>query len=230
MSYLRFVCLLASTLTAAAMLMAVAQAPVLQQGISVQMAATSNAVPMPQADEQGAWIIAVTADGKVYSGVDPITLPDLAEKVKTTPFERGQNLYIKADARTKYGRVLQVLETSRTGGIAPQVLLTAQSTPSAPGMMVPPKGLEVILDAPSGAEPTLVQLVDSGQTEPELRVNGQTVSYAALPGALTQSLQNTSERVVLVRANGRLPFAEVVRLIDACRATGAKVVLDSSEI
>lgn len=230
MSYLRFVCLLASTLTSAAVLMVVAQSPALQQGVSVQMAVSTHAVPMPEADEQDAWIITVTADGGVYSGVDPMTLPDLSEKVKTTPFRRGQNLYIKADARTTYGRVLQVLETSRTGGIAPQVLLTAQSESLTPGAMVPPKGLEVLLDSPSGTQPMVVQLVDSGQPEPEVRVNGQTVSYAALPRALTQTLHNTSEPLVRVKANGRLPFAEVVRLIDACRATGAKVVLDSSEI
>ena len=68
MSTMRFVCLLASTLATAAVLMAVAQSPALQRGVSVQMAATNNAAPMPDADNQYAWIVTVAADGSLYFG------------------------------------------------------------------------------------------------------------------------------------------------------------------
>jgi hypothetical protein len=36
--------------------------------------------------------------------------------------------------------------------------------------------------------------------------------------------------VVLVKANGRLPFAQVVHVIDMCRSTGANVVLATLEL
>lgn len=223
-----FVSLVAFTLAASLTPMAV-QTPALQPGVSVQLATASNATPTPDADSEDAKIVAVTAEGSVYFGVDPITLTDLGEKVKSTPFIRGQKLYIKADARTTYAKVLQVLDATRTGGIAPQVLLTGQSESSAPGTIVSPKGLEVLLDPPPGTRPTVVQLVDFGQPEPALKVNDQTTSYAALPGILRQVLQNSNGRVVRVKAEGRFPFAEVVRLIDACRSAGATVVLDASQ-
>ena len=98
---------------------------------------------MPDADNGNAFIVTVTNDGTVYLGVNRITLPDLKEKVRSTPFQRGQKLYIKADARTPYAKVLEVLDATRTGGMAPQVLLTAHTGPSMPGTIVPPQGVEV---------------------------------------------------------------------------------------
>ena len=70
-----------------------------------------------------------------------------------------------------------------------------------------------------------MELVDFGQKEPALKINNQTVFYAALLGALEKLLPNKSERVVRLKAAGRLPFAEVVRSIDACHSAGAQVVL-----
>lgn len=227
MNCLLSVCLVAVTLTAGTAPAARAQSPVLQQGVRVQMPVTINAAPMPAADATTAKIVAVTANGSVYFGIDSITLTDLAEKLKNTPFQRGEKLYIKADARLPYDKVLQVLEATRTGGIAPQVLLTAQSESSVPGTIVPPKGFEVLVDPPSGAEPTDVQLVDLGQTEPVIQINHQTTSWAGLPAALRRILRDTNAKAVRVKANGRLPFGEVARLIDVCHSTGAEIVLGS---
>ena len=120
-----------------------AQAPAMQVGVSVKLAVSANAAPMPDADNSDAFIVTVTDNGSVYLGVNRITLPDLKEKVRSTSFERGQKLYIKADARTPYAKVLEVLDATRTGGIAPQVLLTARTGPSMPGMIVAPQGVEV---------------------------------------------------------------------------------------
>jgi biopolymer transport protein ExbD len=100
---------------------------------------------MPEADNEGAFIVTVTDEGTVYLGVNRIALRDLKEKVRSTPFQRGQKIYIKADARTPYARVLEVLDASRTGGSAPQVLLTGHTGPSTPGTVVPPEGVEVQL-------------------------------------------------------------------------------------
>ncbi len=119
MSYMRFVCLLVTTLTTAAVLMTVAQSPTLQAGVSVKLAVSANAAPMPDADNENAFIVTVTDDGNVYLGIDRIKLPDLKEKVRSTPFQRGQKVYIKADARTPYAKVLEVLDATGTGGIAP---------------------------------------------------------------------------------------------------------------
>ena len=52
----------------------------LQKGVSVELAVTRNAVAMPDADNEGALIVAVTHSGSVYFGIDPITPAALAEK------------------------------------------------------------------------------------------------------------------------------------------------------
>jgi biopolymer transport protein TolR len=229
MNYLLFVSLVALTLaagSAGSAPHAVAQSPVMQKGISVQMAVTSNATPMPDADSENALIVTVTNDGSVYFGINRITSDALPEKVRSTPFRRGQNLYIKADGRTPYANVLKVLDATRTGGIAPQVLLTSQAESSAPGTVVPPKGLEVLLAPPShsGTESTVVQ-IDRGRRAPTMKIDNQATPWATLQSALIQVVKNKSGKMVLVKADGRLSFAQVAQVIDACRSTGVKVVL-----
>ncbi len=84
MKSLLFVSLLAFTIADVA-LPSRAQTPALQQGVSVQMAMTNHAQPVPAADDQDAWVIAVTADGKLYFGAHPETSEGLLEKMKSTP-------------------------------------------------------------------------------------------------------------------------------------------------
>jgi biopolymer transport protein ExbD len=90
----------------------------LQKGISVEMATTSSAVPAPGADNPGALIITVTDTGKLYFGIDPVTLVSLAEKLKGRLSDRTEILYIKADARAPYTSVVKVLDAARTAGVA----------------------------------------------------------------------------------------------------------------
>ena len=122
-----------------------AQTPAMQTGVSVKLAVSTNAAPMPDADNENAFIVTVTDEGSVYLGVGRITLPDLKRRILTTPLQRGQKIYIKADARASYAKVLEVLDATRTGGMAPQVLLTAHTGPSTSGTIVSPEGVEVHL-------------------------------------------------------------------------------------
>ena len=126
----------------------------LPKGISVELAATRNAIKMPDADNEGALIIVVTQGGSVYFGIDPITSAALAKK----PGLEGK-LYIKADARTPYADVAKVLAAVRTAGVTAVSLLTGQHEELQPGKRVVPKGLEVRVGPPlpSGAESTVVQ-------------------------------------------------------------------------
>src|SRR3981081_1916182 len=97
----------------------------MQKGSSVELAPASSAVPVPDADNQDALIITVTDSGKFYFGIDPVTPDLLAEKLKGRP-PRGQNLYIKADARAPYASVVKVLDAARTAGVGGVTLLTTQ--------------------------------------------------------------------------------------------------------
>jgi len=233
MNYLLEVCLVALTLATGIPPSIVTQSQAIavqamQKGISVELPVTSNAIPMPDADKEDALIVSVTGDGSVYFGVNPISPAALAEKLKGVLSNRTEKkLYIKADARTPYANVVKVLGALRTAGVEAPNLLTAQPDSSEPGTLVPPKGLGVLvgLPLPSGSEAIVVQVLNSGQRWPMLKINTEQIPGAALPSALRQLLQNRSEKLVLVKAEGILPFADVVNVTDLCRSTGAKVVL-----
>ena len=204
-----------------------AKGQAMRKGISVELPVTSSAVPMPDADQEDSLIVSVTDDGSVYFGVDPISPSALAENVKRGLSNgTGKRLYIKVDARTSYANVVKVLEAVRTAGVEAPNLLTAQRDSSEPGTLVPPKGLAVLVGPPSGLEATVVQVLNSGQRWPTLKINNnKQIPWATLQTSLRQLFQNRSEKVVLVKAEGMLPFADVVDVIDRCHSTGAKVIL-----
>lgn len=228
MKYLRYMSLIAGIATGAIAPQAGAQVPPLQKGVSVQMAVTNNATPMPDADSQDAWIVAVTTPGQIYFGTQAVTAEQLSEEMKTHPRNRNAKLYIKADARAPYATVKKTLQAAKELNLDNAVLLTKQPEAPALGMMVPPKGFDVLLTPPS--EAVVVQVSSSGQRAPELKVNNTAVSVANLQAALNQALQNRSQRLVVVHADPQLPFAEVVHVIDATRSVGATAVLPAAEM
>src|SRR5882762_3914038 len=87
-------------------------AQAMQKGISVELAPTNSAMPVPDADNPEALIITVTDTGKLYFGIEPVTTASLAEKLKGR-LSRTQNLYIKADAKAPYACVVRVLDAAR---------------------------------------------------------------------------------------------------------------------
>jgi biopolymer transport protein ExbD len=235
MNYLLEVCLVALTLTTNAASAVVAQSEAhahlpLQKGISVELPVTSNAVPVPDADREDASIVTVTDTGSVYLGIGPTTTAALAEKVRGGLSNRPEkNLYIKADARTPYASLVKVLDAVRMAGVETLKLLTAQTDSSEPGALVSPKGLEVLvgprLASSSSSQTIVLHVLKSAQQRHTLKINDEDVPWATLQIALRQLFQNGSERVVLVKAEGILPFADVVAVTDMCLSTGAKVVL-----
>jgi biopolymer transport protein ExbD len=106
---------------------------VLTKGVSVQMAVASHAVEMRAADEPNANVVAITAQGKVYDGVnatEPGALSNLS----------GGTVYVKADARAPYQTVLAVLDALRGKSV---VLLTAPPENAAKQGMVAPYGMKL---------------------------------------------------------------------------------------
>jgi biopolymer transport protein TolR len=204
----------------------------LQQGISVHLAEASNSAPMPDADNENAWIVTVTADGSLYFGIDPVTPESLLDKMKRRPRNRAAKLYIKADARTPFAHLEKVLEAARVDLFQSAVLLTSQPEASNRGTLVAPKGLEVLIGsaAPAGAVATVVQLHDSGLQPPTLKINNDQISWSALQATLNQHFQKGDEKAILVKADGQMPFAPVARAIDICRSTGATVALATPEL
>ena len=117
----------------------------LQRGVSVQLAVTSNAVAVPNADKQDALVVALTADGTTYLHADRVPMPDLANRVRSTlSTQKDKTLYIKADARVPYARLVEVMDAVQKSGVQGLTFLTAQRDAADQGKTpVSPKGLEL---------------------------------------------------------------------------------------
>ena len=117
----------------------------LQRGVSVQLAVTRNAVAIPNADTQDALVVALTADGTTYLRGDRLPAPALADRVRSILSTRNEKtLYIKADARVPYARLVEVIDAVQKSGVEGLTLLTAQQDAADQGnRLVPPRGLEM---------------------------------------------------------------------------------------
>lgn len=117
----------------------------LQRGVSVQMAVTSNGVPVPNADKPDAAVVALTAEGSVYLRANRISISALSDSVRSIlATSDDKTVYIKADARVPYARLVEVMDAVRTSGAEGLTFLTMQHDSTDRGSRpVSPKGLEM---------------------------------------------------------------------------------------
>ncbi|MGO8733681.1 MAG: biopolymer transporter ExbD [Terriglobia bacterium] len=92
--------------------------PMLQKGVSVDLARVNNPRLMQAADKEDAAVLAITRDGKIYFGSDSITPDKITAQVKDRIADRlDKTVYIKSDARAKYGDVVSVVDEVRAAGV-----------------------------------------------------------------------------------------------------------------
>ena len=107
--------------------------PMLQKGVSVDMAKVNNPTPMEDADKEDALLVSITRDGRVYFGSDQIAVDALTTKVKDRLANKlNKIVYVKADMRTRFGSVVEVVDAVRAAGVDDLGLLTDQKK-TAPG-------------------------------------------------------------------------------------------------
>ncbi len=108
--------------------------PMLQKTFSVDMAKTENPRQMPDADKEDAVVLAITRDGKTYLGSDPVRLSEITPKVKDRISSKlDKTVYVKSDARAKYGDVVAVIDNVRAAGVDSLGLLTEKLERHTPG-------------------------------------------------------------------------------------------------
>jgi biopolymer transport protein ExbD len=101
--------------------------PMLQHGVSVDMAKVKNPIPMQAADKSDAVMIAVTRDGKSFLGTTLTPPEDLPAKVKDLISTRlDKTVFIRADQRARYEKVVDVVDNLRAAGVDNVGLLTDQ--------------------------------------------------------------------------------------------------------
>jgi biopolymer transport protein ExbD/biopolymer transport protein TolR len=102
------------------------------------MARVNNAHEMQDADKDDAIIVAVTRDGTIFLKNTKITKEDITGQIKDMISARlDKTVYVKSDARAKYGDVVAVVDEIRSAGVDQLGLLTEQNqerrtTPPAP--------------------------------------------------------------------------------------------------
>jgi biopolymer transport protein ExbD/biopolymer transport protein TolR len=112
--------------------------PMLQKSLPVDMARVNNAHEMQDADKDDAIIVAVTRDGTIFLKNTKITKEDITGQIKDMISARlDKTVYVKSDARAKYGDVVAVVDEIRSAGVDQLGLLTEQNqerrtTPPAP--------------------------------------------------------------------------------------------------
>jgi biopolymer transport protein ExbD len=103
--------------------------PMLQKGLSVDMAKAENSVKMPNADKDDAIIIGVTRDGRTYLGREEINLDQISSTVKDQLSDRlDKTVYVRSDQRAKYGDVVKAVDEVRAAGVENLGLLTEKPT------------------------------------------------------------------------------------------------------
>jgi biopolymer transport protein TolR len=109
--------------------------PMLQKGVSVDMAPVNNPEQMPDADKEDALLVSIVRDGTVYFGTEKISVDNLTTRVKDRlANKQDKRVYVKADMRTHFGDVVKVVDSVRAAGVDDLGLLTEQkhAAPTAP--------------------------------------------------------------------------------------------------
>ena len=101
--------------------------PMLSKGVSVDMVKTKNPIAMHDADKSDAVLVAVTREGKVFLGSNAILPEDLPPKVKDLLTNKlDKTVFVKADQRARYEKVVEVVDNLRAAGVDQLGLLTEQ--------------------------------------------------------------------------------------------------------
>lgn len=101
--------------------------PMLSKGVAVEKVRTSNPISMKAADKDDSIIVSVTRDGKTFLETTQMPPDQLPQKVKDLLTNRlDKMVYVNADQRARYEKVVDVVDNLRAAGVDQIGLLTDQ--------------------------------------------------------------------------------------------------------
>lgn len=113
--------------------------PMLQKGMSVEMAKVSNPVDMPNADRDDAIIVGISRSGDIFLGNQKTPLDQISSLVRDRISNRvDKTVFIKSDGRAKYGDVVRLVDEVRSAGVDNVGLLTDKIEQNRPPSPPPP--------------------------------------------------------------------------------------------
>jgi biopolymer transport protein ExbD/biopolymer transport protein TolR len=99
--------------------------PMLNNKVNVDLPVANAAVIMENANKEDAITVAVTRDGRIYLGGDPISPDQLAAKITDKLTNKtDKEVYLRADVRANYGKVMDAVDQIRAAGVSNLGLLT----------------------------------------------------------------------------------------------------------
>jgi biopolymer transport protein ExbD/biopolymer transport protein TolR len=99
--------------------------PMLNNKVNVDLPQATAAIIMENANKEDAVTVAVTRDGKSYLGGDQVPVDDLAAKITDKLTNKtDKQVFLRADIRANYGKVMDVVDAIRAAGVSNLGLLT----------------------------------------------------------------------------------------------------------
>jgi biopolymer transport protein ExbD len=211
-----------------------AQAPnsqPLQKGLHVNLSPALNAISLPETDEAGAIVVAVSPGGKAYLGGDPVASSELTQRVRSLIAnwqEKDKIVFIKADSATHINAVNAVGLALSDAGVDHVDMLTehvnSAGQPMERGIS---SGLPVLLPPRNTQAKTLRQASDSVTVSilegTIVKIDGRTVAWDALGPQLRDVYKTRTDKLLLVSGDKDIPFQFLARAIDAARGVDPSI-------
>jgi biopolymer transport protein TolR len=107
--------------------------PMVNRDARANLAQVANPVGMPDADKDGAVVVAASSDGAVFLGNNVTPLEEISPRVRDRISGRlDKTVYIKSGARTKYGDVVKLVDQVRNSAVDSVGLLSDKIQPRTP--------------------------------------------------------------------------------------------------
>jgi biopolymer transport protein ExbD/biopolymer transport protein TolR len=101
--------------------------PMLNNKVNVTLPTANAAIIMDNANKEDAVIVAVTRDGRIFLGADPLSVDDLGPKISAKLENKtDKEVFLRADERANYGKVMDAVDGIRSAGVSELGLITEQ--------------------------------------------------------------------------------------------------------
>ena len=102
--------------------------PMLNNKVNVDLPVAASAIVMENANKEDAVTVAVTRDGRTFLGANQVTADDLGTKISALLDKKtDKEVYLRADQRANYGKVMDAIDGIRAAGVNQLGLLTEKT-------------------------------------------------------------------------------------------------------
>ena len=102
--------------------------PMLNNKVNVDLPVAASAVVMENANKEDAVTVAITRDGRTFLGANQVTADDLGPKISALLEKKtDKEVYMRADQRANYGKVMDAVDGIRSAGVNQLGLLTEKN-------------------------------------------------------------------------------------------------------